>query len=67
MEQKIYFVATENSYSSPSIIEQFNNHSDAATYAALMSRTKKKRYFILEQLSEWDGTALVNTDVANLE
>ena len=59
MEQTIYFVAA--SYSSeifkPTIVEQFNNEVDANSYAALMCRTKNRRYVVLEQKTEWDGTS----------
>lgn len=59
MEQTIYFVAV--SYSSeifkPTIVEQFNNEVDANSYAALMCRTKNRRYVVLEQKTEWDGTS----------
>ena len=52
-----YFVAV--SYSSetfkPTIVEQFDNKADADTYAALMCRTKKRNYIVLEQVTEWDG------------
>ena len=59
MEQTIYFVAVN--YSSkifkPTIVEQFDNEIDANSYAALMSRTKNRKYVVLEQKTEWDGTS----------
>ena len=62
METKTYFVAV--SYSSeifkPTIVEQFNDRADAESYAALMCRTKKARYIVLEQVTEWDGTPQEN-------
>ena len=58
MEQKIYLVAI--SYSSeifkPTVVEQFNNEADANSYAALMCRTKHRKYVVLEQITEYDGT-----------
>ena len=58
MEQKIYFVAV--SYSSeifkPTVVEQFDNETDANSYAALMCHTKHRKYVVLEQKTEWDGT-----------
>ena len=58
MEQKIYFVAV--SYSSeifkPTVVEQFDNETDANSYAALMCRTKHRKYVVLKQITEWDGT-----------
>lgn len=54
----IYFVAV--SYSSeifkPTIVEQFNDRADADSYAALMCHTKNRKYIVLEQVTEWDGT-----------
>lgn len=59
MEQKIYFVAV--SYLSkifkPTIVEQFDNEADANSYAALMSRTKHRKYVVLKQIAAWDGTS----------
>lgn len=56
MEQKIYFVAV--SYLSgifkPTVVEQFNNEEDANTYASLMSRTKHRKYVVLEQITEYN-------------
>ena len=62
MEKVVYFVAL--CYSGdifiPSIVEKFDNLIDAESYAALMSRTKKARYIVLEQQTEWDGTPWEN-------
>lgn len=58
MEKVFYFVAL--CYSGdifiPSIVEKFESLTDAESYAALMSRTKKARYIVLEQRTTWDGT-----------
>lgn len=54
MKQKIFYVAvTFGSVFSPTIVEQFNNQADAESYATLMCRTKKARYIVLDQVSEW--------------
>jgi hypothetical protein len=41
-------------------VEKFDNLTDAESYAALMCRTKKARYIVLEQQTEWDGTSQEN-------
>ena len=58
MENKIYYVATGYEFSNPVIVEKFDNDTDANSYAALMSRTKQRKHIVLEQITEWDGTAL---------
>lgn len=61
MEQKIYYVARAfGAILSPTIVEKFDNLTDAESYAALMCRTKKARYIVLEQQTEWDGTLQEN-------
>lgn len=61
MEQKIYYVAIAfGTISDPIIVEKFDNLTDAESYAALMCRTKKARYIVLEQQTEWDGTPQEN-------
>ena len=62
METKIFYVAIayNSSVINPVIVETFSNETDANSYAALMSRTKKKRYIVLEQKIEWDGTPQEN-------
>lgn len=59
MEQKIYVVAVNYSSETfnPTVVEQFNNEEDANTYASLMSRTKHRKYVVLEQKVEYDGTS----------
>lgn len=61
MEQKIYYVAVAfGTVLNPTVVEKFDNQVDADSYAALMSRTKKARYIVLEQQTEWDGTPQEN-------
>ena len=59
MEQKIYFVAigSLSAIFKPTIVEQFDNEADANSYAALMGRTKHRKYVVLEQKVEYDGTS----------
>lgn len=57
MEKTVYYVAVGYEFSNPAIVEKFDNSDDAGTYASLMSRTKRNRYIILEQIEEWDGTS----------
>ena len=44
----------------PTIVEKFDALSDASTYAALMSRTKKRDYIVLQVIEDWDGTPQEN-------
>lgn len=37
------------------VVEKFDNKADADSYAALMCRSKQRRYIVLEQVTEWDG------------
>jgi hypothetical protein len=62
MEQKIYYVAISISSEifMPTIVEKFENRADADYYAALMCRTKHRKYIVLEQVTEWDGTPQEN-------
>ena len=61
MEQKVFYVAAAfGTIFNPVIVEKFNDLADAESYAALMSRTKKARYIVLEQQTEWDGTPQEN-------
>ena len=39
----------------PTIIEKFDELSDASSYAALMSRTKERNYIVLQVIEEWNG------------
>lgn len=57
MEAKVFYVAIAfGTVLNPTIVEKFDNLTDAESYAALMSRTKKARYIVLEQQTEWDGS-----------
>ena len=57
METKVFYVAIAfGAVLNPTIVEKFDNLTDAESYAALMSRTKKARYIVLEQRTTWDGT-----------
>ena len=61
MGHKIYYVAVAfGTIFNPTVMEKFDNQVDAESYAALMSRTKKARYIVLEQQTEWDGTPQEN-------
>lgn len=61
METKVYYVAiTFGTIFQPTIVEKFDNKADADSYAALMCRTKQRRYIVLEQVTEWDGTPQEN-------
>ena len=57
MEEKVFYVAVvSGTIFNPTIVEKFDNLTDAESYAALMCRAKKARYVVLEQQTEWDGT-----------
>lgn len=60
-KQQFFYVAV--AYSSgfnPTVVEKFDNKTDADSYAALMCRSKQRRYIVLEQVTEWDGTPQEN-------
>lgn len=42
------------------IQENNGKQTDADSYAALMCRVKQRRYIVLEQVTEWDGTPQEN-------
>lgn len=58
MEKTVFYVAVAYSLEafSPTVVEKFNNRVDADSYAALLSRIKQRKYIVLEQVTEWDGT-----------
>lgn len=58
MEKTVFYVAAAYSLDvfNPTVVEKFNNRADADSYAALLSRTKQRKYIVLEQVTEWDGT-----------
>ena len=53
-------VAYNGGIFNPTVVEKFDNKTDADSYAALMCRTKQRRYIVLEQVTEWDGTPQEN-------
>lgn len=60
METKaVYFVAiaydAKNIFK-PIIVEQFDDEADAREYAALMCKTKKRKYIVLRQLCAFNVT-----------
>lgn len=56
MKEAVFYVAvTYQNVFQPMIVEKFDELSDASSYAALMSRTKKRNYVVLQVISEWDG------------
>lgn len=58
METTVFYVAitVNSSIFMPTIVEKFDNRADADSYAALMCRTKQRRYIVMEQVTQWDGT-----------
>lgn len=61
METKVFYVAAVfGTIFNPTIVEKFDNLTDAESYAALMCRVKKQHYVVLAQESEWDGTVQEN-------
>lgn len=57
MKKAVFYVAVtyQSNIFQPTIVEKFDELSDASSYAALMSRTKKRNYVVLQAISEWDG------------
>lgn len=53
-------VAYNGGIFNPAVVEKFDNKVDADSYAALMCRAKRRRYIVLEQVAEWDGTPQEN-------
>lgn len=62
METTVFYVAVayNGGIFNPTVVEKFDNKADADSYAALMCRTKQRRYIVLEQVTEWDGTPQKN-------
>lgn len=56
MEKTVFYVAVLFEVFNPTVVEKFENRADADSYAALLSRTKQRKYIVLEQVTEWDGT-----------
>lgn len=56
MTTTVFYVAqTYEAIFNPQIVEKFDNRVDAESYAALMCRTQKRNYVVLEIASEWLG------------
>lgn len=56
MKEAVFYVAvTYQNVFQPTVVEKFDELSDASSYAALMSRTKKRNYVVLQVISEWNG------------
>jgi hypothetical protein len=62
METTVFYVAVayNGGIFNPTVVEKFDNKTDADSYAALMCRSKQRRYIVLEQVTEWDGTPQEN-------
>ena len=61
METTAFYVAVAyNGSFNLTVVEKFDNKTDADSYAALMCRAKQRRYIVLEQVTEWDGTPQEN-------
>lgn len=61
METTVFYVAVAyNGGFNPTVVEKFDNKADADSYAALMCRAKQRKYIVLEQVTEWDGTPQEN-------
>lgn len=62
METTVFYVAVayNGDNFNPIVVEKFDNKADADSYAALMCRVKQRRYIVLEQVTEWDGTPQEN-------
>lgn len=62
METTVFYVAVayNGGIFNPTVVEEFDNKTDADSYAALMCRSKQRRYIVLEQVTELDGTPQEN-------
>lgn len=62
METTVFYVtvAYNGGNFNPTVVEKFDNKTDADNYAALMCRAKQRRYIVLGQVTEWDGTPQEN-------
>ena len=60
MKTTVFYVAVayNGGNFNPTVVEKFDNKADS--YAALMCRAKQRRYIVLEQVTEWDGTPQEN-------
>ena len=62
MKTTVFYIAVayNGGNFNPTVVEKFDNKTDADSYAALMYRAKQRRYIVLEQVTEWDGTPQKN-------
>ena len=62
MKTTVFYVAVvyKGGIFNSTVVEKFDNKADADSYAALMCRAKQRRYIVLEQVTEWDGTPQKN-------
>lgn len=61
MKKAVFYVAvTYQNVFQPTIVEKFDELSDASSYAALMCRVKKRNYIVLSVIEDWDGTPQEN-------
>ena len=54
----VFYVAVAHSHEAfnPTIVEKFEQKLDAECFAALMSKTKRRKYIVLEQTAEYETT-----------
>ena len=66
MKTTVFYVAVayNGGNFNPTVVEKFDNKADADSYAALMCRSKQRRYIVLEQVTEWDGASQENDDLS---
>ena len=59
VEETTYFVALnyKSNIFHPTIEQTFDNEVDANSYAALMSRSKKRNYIVLKACTSFDAPA----------
>ena len=62
METTVFYVAVayNGGIFDLTVVKKFDNKAAANSYAALMCRSKQRRYIVLEQVTEWDGTPQEN-------
>lgn len=62
METTVFYVAIayDDDIFNPTVVEKFDNKADADSYAALMYRSKQRRYIVLKQVTQWDSISRKN-------
>ncbi len=62
METTVFYVAIayDDGIFNPTVVEKFDNKADADSYAALMCRSKQRRYIVLKQVTQWDSISRKN-------